>query len=107
MGKFHGQRSLAGYSPWGCKESDTTERLTLEYIMLTLNKAVTKEQILYDSTCMKYLIKFIETESRMVGGGAWGCGWGSVLTDAEFPLAMMKKVLSTDKGDGYITCECT
>ena len=20
----HGQRNLAGYSPWGCKESDTT-----------------------------------------------------------------------------------
>jgi len=20
----HGQRSLVGYSPWGCKESDTT-----------------------------------------------------------------------------------
>ena len=26
--KFHRQRSLAGYSPWGCKESDTTERLS-------------------------------------------------------------------------------
>ena len=25
----HGQRSLVGYSPWGCKESDTTERRTL------------------------------------------------------------------------------
>ena len=24
----HTQRSLAGYSPWGCKESDTTERLS-------------------------------------------------------------------------------
>ena len=24
-GEFHGQRSLAGYSPWGRKESDTTE----------------------------------------------------------------------------------
>ena len=24
-GKSHGQRSLAGYSPWGCKELDTTE----------------------------------------------------------------------------------
>ena len=24
-GKSHGQRSLAGYSLWGCKESDTTE----------------------------------------------------------------------------------
>ena len=26
-GESHGQRSLAGYSPWGHKESDTTERL--------------------------------------------------------------------------------
>ena len=25
--EFHGQRSLAGYSPWGHKESDITERL--------------------------------------------------------------------------------
>ena len=24
-GEFHGQRSLAGYSPWGRKELDTTE----------------------------------------------------------------------------------
>ena len=24
-GKFYGQRSLAGYSPWSCKELDTTE----------------------------------------------------------------------------------
>ena len=24
-GEFHGQRSLAGYSPWGRKESDMTE----------------------------------------------------------------------------------
>ena len=23
--EFHGQRSLLGYSPWGSKESDTTE----------------------------------------------------------------------------------
>ena len=27
-GESHGQRSLAGYSPWGHKESDATERLT-------------------------------------------------------------------------------
>ena len=25
LGKSHGQRSLVGYSPCGCKESDTTE----------------------------------------------------------------------------------
>ena len=28
-GEFHEQKSLVGYSPWGCKESDTTEQLTL------------------------------------------------------------------------------
>ena len=28
-GEFHGQRSLMGYSPWGHKESDMTERITL------------------------------------------------------------------------------
>ena len=28
-GESHGQRSLVGYSPWGHKESDTTEQLTL------------------------------------------------------------------------------
>ena len=27
LGKCHKQRSLVGYSPWGRKESDTTERL--------------------------------------------------------------------------------
>ena len=27
--KSHGQRSLVGYSPWDCKESDATEQLTL------------------------------------------------------------------------------
>ena len=34
-GEFHGQRNLAGYSPWGCKESDRTERLSL-YIPMGL-----------------------------------------------------------------------
>ena len=28
-GEFHGQGSHVGYSPWGGKESDMTERLTL------------------------------------------------------------------------------
>ena len=30
-GKSHGQRSLVGCSPWGHKESDTTERLHFEF----------------------------------------------------------------------------
>ena len=37
-GESLGQRSLAGYSPWGCKESDTTEWLhfpSLSWLLLT------------------------------------------------------------------------
>ena len=26
-GEFHGQRSLVGYSPWGCKESNMTNKV--------------------------------------------------------------------------------
>ena len=31
-GESHGQRSLAGYSPWGPKELDMTERLTQSFV---------------------------------------------------------------------------
>jgi len=33
-GKSHGRRSLIGYSPWGRKESDTTDRLHFHFIAL-------------------------------------------------------------------------
>ena len=35
-GESHGQRSLAGYSLWGHKESGTTERLRLDVFFLPL-----------------------------------------------------------------------
>ena len=35
-GKSHGQRSLVGYCPGGCKELDTTERLHFTYIAVEL-----------------------------------------------------------------------
>ena len=41
-GKFHGQRNLVGYSPWGCKESDTTERLSTHSNVRENNNKPTK-----------------------------------------------------------------
>ena len=38
-GEFHGQRSLAGYSPWGCKELDTTEWLSLYFTSVSFGQA--------------------------------------------------------------------
>jgi len=35
-GKSHGQRSLAGYSPWGHKESDMTEHSLNESLLQKL-----------------------------------------------------------------------
>ena len=32
-GKFHGERVLAGYSPWGSREPDMTERLTMVFFL--------------------------------------------------------------------------
>ena len=43
----HGQRSLAGYSPWGGKELDTTERLSTAHCDLSYKecKRLPKEHI--------------------------------------------------------------
>ena len=39
-GKSHGQRSLVGCSPWGCKELGTTEQLTLNLIHRYMERAI-------------------------------------------------------------------
>ena len=39
-GKFHGQRNLAGYSPWDHKELDTIEQLTLKYVYNAKSQSV-------------------------------------------------------------------
>ena len=35
-GEFHGQRSLVGCSPWGCKESDMTEHASIHIYSLEM-----------------------------------------------------------------------
>ena len=43
-GKSHGQRSLVGYSPWGCKESYMTEGLHFHFnTVVGLEEKVTRE----------------------------------------------------------------
>ena len=46
-GKSCGQRSLAGYSPWGLKQSDTTERPSTQRLSHQV-KSVRERQIPYD-----------------------------------------------------------
>ena len=45
-GKYYGRRILVGYSPWGHKESDTTERLHFTSLYLLQgdpNQSILKE----------------------------------------------------------------
>ena len=43
-GKFHRQRSLSAYSPWGCKESDITKQLST-HILGNLNSSEAQPHI--------------------------------------------------------------
>ena len=45
-GKSHGQRSLVGYSPWGHKELDTTERLYFHFTSLKFSRGQFEDIIL-------------------------------------------------------------
>ena len=40
----HGQRSLVGYSPWGLKESDTTEQLSTTASNLLLKHSISSKE---------------------------------------------------------------
>ena len=44
-GESYGQRSLVGYSSWGRKELDTTERLNLTYADDTTLMAESEEEL--------------------------------------------------------------
>ena len=42
-GKSHGQRSLAGYSPQGCKELDMTARMYADRLEVAISTKVSTE----------------------------------------------------------------
>ena len=81
-GESHGQRSLVGYSPRGCKESDTTERLHFHFSLSCKNRASLVAQI------VKNLLALQETPSLIPGSGRYPgegigyplqCSWTSLV----------------------------
>ena len=54
-GESHGQRSLAGYCPWGCKESNTTEHTHMTYMHFSFGQCYFCDffsEVLYLKTCV-------------------------------------------------------
>ena len=75
-GEFRGQRSLVGYSPWGCKELDTTERLTLFGEFQRNHCDATGREVLGGSTLGG---KPWAGATWVLGEGNWeACVWGGV-----------------------------
>ena len=55
-GESHEQRSMGGYSPWGCKESDTSEQqTTLTHLILILVVCIAgwKQRLMRISGCIR------------------------------------------------------
>ena len=52
-GKSHGQRSLACYSQWGCKESDTTYGETVETVSYFIFEAPKSLQMVIAAVKLK------------------------------------------------------
>ena len=62
-GKSHGRRSLVGYSPWGHKESGTTQQLNRPEVKISLAR----------SWALKWAVLLCRIQE---GVGAWGCQGG-------------------------------
>ena len=63
LGNPHGQSSLVGYRPWGCKETDTAEQLSTAQHMVFLFPVLKEISILFSIVAVS---AFILTNS--IGG---------------------------------------
>ena len=75
-GKFHGQRSLTGYSPWGRKESDTSEHACRRILNLWLK-----------ALCILSLARLHLTRDKREKPNLWTLGDG--ISDAQADLGFL------------------
>ena len=88
-GKSHGQSSLVGYSPWHCKESDTTERLTHKWARTTntqMNQKCRDSEAQMCFTQRTTKVDWRRVRKRHSSGGSGhrvaGCRWQTVLRES-------------------------
>ena len=69
-GKSDGQRSLVGYSPWGCKESDTAEQLHLHCIVMACGSTLVAMGV--SDICFSLSVVLVCRLLSSCGGGGDG-----------------------------------
>ena len=85
-GESHGQRSLVGCSPWGCEESDMTERLHFHFSLSCIGEGNGNP---LQCSCL---------ENPRVGGAWWAAIYG--VTQSRTRL----KRLSSSSSNGVTWC---
>ena len=74
-GKSHGQRTLVGYSPWGCKDLDTTEQLhVLENIILSEKNQAEKDSYHMTSLLSGYKREMLKANIQCSGSSSGSAG---------------------------------
>ena len=87
-GKSHGQRSLVGSSPWGCKESDMTERLHFHFSLSCIGEGNGNP---LQSSCLE----------NPRDGGAW---WAAVYGVAQSRTRLKRLSSNSSKTDESYPC---
>ena len=88
-GEFHGQRSLVGYSPWGHKESDMTERLHFHFSLSCIGEGNGNP---LQCSCLE----------NPRDGGAW---WAAVYGVAQSWTRLKRLSSSSSSSNGEISIE--
>ena len=87
--KIHGRRSLVGCSPWGCQESDTTERLHFHFSLSCIGEG---NGNLLQRSCL---------ENPRDGGAWWAAVYG--VAQSRTRLKRLSSSSSSRTGRNY-TC---
>ena len=66
-GESHGQRNLAGCSPWGCKELDTTKRLIYTHDVI----GILRLQFKYSDTWYDYTAVHSKSQQSFSEKSSW------------------------------------
>ena len=74
-GKSHGQRTLVGYSPWGCTDLGTTEQLhVLENIILSEKNQAEKDSYHMTSLLPGYKREMLKANIQCSGSSSGSAG---------------------------------
>ena len=81
-------RSLAGYSPWSCKESDTTEQLTLSLSWQSYFNKMVK----FFKRGTSLVIHWLKLRASIAEGSDSIPGWGTEILCATCHLKQLRKI---------------